>query len=335
MKMEKKTKSWNVTIMASATLCIFLMMQVASAYPVTPFTLVGSAEINGRPVPAGSVITAEIDGVAKGYVIVETEGVYGDRGTETKLAVQNGNNGDEIVFKIQTPQMANTLPSLETATYKGGILEDLDLTFEGSEVPKPPSNEGSDSSGGGSSGVGSSGGLSLPGGDETIPGEDSNSTGEQEEPVLQLPTLGRTLYADLTNGPVEVEMENRDTVIITLGQEDYPVLLKTIGDFSVLLENAGNNIVVGAEESREIDLDGDGKADVTASLDKFGKSKVTMTLSAMESGFSLQSITGLVSANPIAFGGLAVFVIAAIGGGLWLKRNRRVENEEDFEYSYN
>ncbi len=66
----------------------------AVAIPVIPHTFYGSAELSGKPAPAGSVITAIVAGQAQGIIagnprVTEVDGVYAKTGMmELKLYIQ-------------------------------------------------------------------------------------------------------------------------------------------------------------------------------------------------------------------------------------------------------
>jgi hypothetical protein len=291
----KTTLLGKPTAAFSGFLIFFMLISMAAASPSFPYELYGSATINGRAVPSGSAVTAEIDGIVRGAVTVSEDGIYGKPVFKPKLVVENGNNGDTIVFYVQTPQMSNRLQAAETAVYSVGGGEELDLTFTGEEIPKPSGGSSSDDSGG----SGDSGGSTPP------------EQGQAE------PAQGAVKDLDISNlEPAGIELANKDTVNIIIGDSSYSIQLKSMSDFSVLLDHQGKSVVLGLEETKEIDLNGDYVTDVAVTLESIEDGKAFLTFTALEkdavsAGF--EGVTGYATANPLIPGIITIIVIGALG----------------------
>ncbi|MCK5641061.1 MAG: hypothetical protein KAJ19_09700, partial [Gammaproteobacteria bacterium] len=110
---NKKTRTSAAFTAAFFMLMLFVSMAAAQG-PSPGMDISGYATINDRDVPAGSVITAQVDGFTRGSVTLSEDGVIGRPGIADKLVVVNAPTGGEIKFFVQTPQMANKLEAAET-----------------------------------------------------------------------------------------------------------------------------------------------------------------------------------------------------------------------------
>ncbi len=108
-----------------AWFCIlFLLIGTASAVPLLPAEFRGSVTIDGNPAPAGTVITARIDGRDCGSLTLETAGVYGGDATFDKRLLVCGRDDDAgktIAFFVDGARAAGT------AVYTPGTSVRLDL----------------------------------------------------------------------------------------------------------------------------------------------------------------------------------------------------------------
>lgn len=108
-----------------AWICILLVLiGTASAVPLLPAEFWGSVTIDGSPAPAGTVITARIDGRDCGSLTLETAGVYGgDSMFDKRLLVCGGDDdaGKTITFFVDGMKAART------AVYTPGTSARLDL----------------------------------------------------------------------------------------------------------------------------------------------------------------------------------------------------------------
>jgi hypothetical protein len=296
----------------SALTAFIMLISVAAAQqgPVMPHAFFGSAEINGRAVPANSVITAEVEGVVRGSVTLRQDGTWGQAAPDEPFVVQNAQNGQEIIFYVQTPQMTNRIQASETATFQSGAVDDITLTFNGEERLKESGDPGSPGSSGGSS-SGSSGG---------------SSGGDQEEPeTVEEPQEGKVTDLELGTEPASLEMGSKDTANIILNGEGYPILLKSMSDFSVLLECNGETTVIGEGEKREIDLNGDYVTDVSISLERIEDGKAFLTFAELEKSTAeagVEGLTGFAVANPVMSGLITIIIIGVLGGVAFKLRRR-------------
>ena len=112
---------------------IFLGFSIpVNAVPPLPSSFYGSAKVNGVDVPAGTEITAWINGVQYGIThsflygssIVYSISIPGDD-PSTLDVIEGGKLGDTILFKIDHLTASQTKPWVE------GTNESLDLTASG------------------------------------------------------------------------------------------------------------------------------------------------------------------------------------------------------------
>ena len=100
------------------------------AMPPLPSSFYGTVKIDGQYAPAGTRITARINGVifAESTVTIDAGGTYytldvlGEDGDLP--GKQGGEDGDSIVFFI------GDLPASQTALWQSGINVELDLTTD-------------------------------------------------------------------------------------------------------------------------------------------------------------------------------------------------------------
>ena len=310
---NKKTRTSAAFTAAFFMLMLFVSMAAAQG-PSPGMDISGYATINDRDVPAGSVITAQVDGFTRGSVTLSEDGVIGRPGIADKLVVVNAPTGGEIKFFVQTPQMANKLEAAETGTFSPGASLDIILTFSGVETPRSSGDSDGGSSGGGSSGGGSSGG---------------GSSGTTPEPELisepEAPIEGAIITFSLTGDDSrDVQLRTKDTLNLQLDGSTYPLLVKSMSDFSVLFEHAGQTFVIGEGESREVDLNGDFVTDVTISMEKIEDGAAFLTFAKLEKDPVIatgEGLTGYITANPII--PVMLFIIIAALGGVALKFRRR------------
>ena len=108
-----------------AWFCILLLLiGTASAVPLLPAEFRGSVTIDGSSAPAGTVITARIDGHDCGSLTLTTAGVYGGDATFDKRLLVCGRDDDAgktITFFVDGARAAGT------AVYMPGPSSRLDL----------------------------------------------------------------------------------------------------------------------------------------------------------------------------------------------------------------
>ncbi|MHC4498246.1 MAG: RCC1 domain-containing protein, partial [Planctomycetota bacterium] len=103
----------------------------STAGPQLPEAYYGTISIHGTPAPAGTVITAKIDGQVKGTFTTTQEGVYGGPDTfDQKLIVA----GDEYDVGQTVTFWINGVQAEQSDNYDWGANTNLDLTFIGGAV---------------------------------------------------------------------------------------------------------------------------------------------------------------------------------------------------------
>ena len=106
-------------------LLLLALAAPASAVPPLPMEFSGSVTIDGSPAPAGTVVTARIDGRDCGSLTLATAGVYGGDALFDERLVVCGEDGDAqktIAFFVDGALAAGT------AVYTPGVSTRLDLT---------------------------------------------------------------------------------------------------------------------------------------------------------------------------------------------------------------
>ena len=115
---------------------VFLSVQPVQAVPPIPSGFYGKVKLNDASVPAGTIISAKINGItyaSSPVVILEIDGeswysldIPGDD-SDSPGTIEGGINGDPIVFFI------GGIQAIQTATWSSGTLVALDLTGYGVE----------------------------------------------------------------------------------------------------------------------------------------------------------------------------------------------------------
>ena len=124
----KRIRSLAILIVLTLGLLVF-DVQPALAFPPLPSTFYGTVKIDEANVPAGTVVSAQINDVKFAFATVITyhgDIVYsldipGDD-SETTGIIEGGVEGDTIVFYIGTTK------ATQTAIWHGGPLVSLNLT---------------------------------------------------------------------------------------------------------------------------------------------------------------------------------------------------------------
>ncbi|MFB6217768.1 MAG: PKD domain-containing protein, partial [Halobacteriaceae archaeon] len=100
--------------------------------PQPPATYYGTATIGGTDLPAGTTITAKIDGETRGSITIEEAGEYGGAGPfERKLEVscENCSGGETVTFWV------GGVKAEQTATFDPGDASQRNLTFPDDQPP--------------------------------------------------------------------------------------------------------------------------------------------------------------------------------------------------------
>src|SRR5512138_1963785 len=118
-RMRRIICSWIVLVP------LFLFIGAVSAVPVLPAEYYGTVTINGNPAPAGTEISALINGSIVGNLVTARAGSYGGTGTfDPRLVVAGTGDGEPIVFLI------NGKPADQTGVYHPGDLRELSLSAQ-------------------------------------------------------------------------------------------------------------------------------------------------------------------------------------------------------------
>jgi len=139
-------------MMRYGAVLILILGLVASAAgagdptPVLPHEFYGSVTVAGSPAPAGTVITATINGAECGSVQTKEAGRYGSPdeslGDRLDVTATSDQAGATITFYV------NGVAAQETATFTSGAVTALDLTAAaGESTPTPTPTPGSGGSG--------------------------------------------------------------------------------------------------------------------------------------------------------------------------------------------
>ncbi|WP_094228268.1 hypothetical protein [Methanolobus psychrotolerans] len=152
----------NKTIVCFATL-IFILISITtvSAIPLTPMLIQGDVTIDGNPAPAGTVVTAEMEGELVDSYTVQSTGQYmlripGESSDADKL-IEFFVNGDRtdmtrnwepgaivtIDLAISTDDSLDTQSSSASSSYSS-FNSDTDIQSENSASADSPSDEPSE-----------------------------------------------------------------------------------------------------------------------------------------------------------------------------------------------
>ena len=109
------------------------LLDVVHSQPQLPHAFYGTVTIGGAPAPAGTVVTATVDGVEVGRVELARPGIMGDFESQCSqflcLLVQSAiSGGSTIRFFL------NGVEALQTAPFDSGELTELNLT---DTLPEP------------------------------------------------------------------------------------------------------------------------------------------------------------------------------------------------------
>jgi hypothetical protein len=306
--------------------CFFALIIIGSAYaqstPKVPCAFYGSATINGRPVPAGSAITAQIGGVSRGMIVVSADGKYGGEtlaDAEHKLDVYDGSNGDEIIFYVQTPDMANRLEASQKGIWQEGGTVKLDLTFTGEEIARTETPPAQQTGGAGS------------GSDNPSAPANPAATAPVDEQQFQNQGNVYDISGNITSGNASLSLGKGDEVKFSYNGKDVSVKVKSMSDFAVLFSTPGGDVVIAEKGSGQADIDGDGFAELQINVGKVsnGKAESVFSLLQKPAATSGPGATGMFFTNGsgIWISVSAIAAIAVAGAGAYLWRRRGVKNE--------
>jgi len=117
---------------------------LAAAPPSPPAAYYGNVTLNGEPAPAGTTVTALVDGERRGSLRIETAGTYGGPGAFDRKLRVNGSAGDEgatVTFRV------TGVDAEQTVTWRPGDTRRVDLVATG-ELDTGPEDGGTTDTGG-------------------------------------------------------------------------------------------------------------------------------------------------------------------------------------------
>jgi len=117
---------------------LILIAAHAAAVPPLPAEFYGSVLLDGQPAPAGTVISAQIHGLDRGSITIDTPGFYGGPGLfdprlKVNVSEEEYKPGEmTVVFLINGQQAA------QTAVFDAGSSRQFDIsTGPGQTVVEP------------------------------------------------------------------------------------------------------------------------------------------------------------------------------------------------------
>jgi hypothetical protein len=116
---------------------LLLYVQPVLAFPSLPSSFYGTVKVDGANVPAGTVVSAKINGIQYASTIINLGDIYysldipGDD-PDTPGTLEGGVQGDTIAFYIGTTK------ATQTGTWHSGSIVSLNLT--GSTNIEPPTS---------------------------------------------------------------------------------------------------------------------------------------------------------------------------------------------------
>jgi hypothetical protein len=273
--------------------------------PVLPSSYYGNAEINGRAAPVNSKITAFVQGVQKGSIVISEQGEYGGPETfDEVLVVHDGEDGDTVTFYIQTPTMSNTLKADQNASWLAGEKQELNLTFNGLEEiktePEEEKDTGSSSSSGGPVVVSGSGNETV---NETQPeAEDIEVVYEDESQknnydLNEIITLGE-----------DVESKKGDVFQYNFQDKVYNIETKAIGPFSAIFGVSGEELIIAKGDSKTFDFNNDGQNDLSITLNSIEQDKVVLSFKSFKQNLLEELDSKVDQEGSNAITGMATFV---------------------------
>jgi len=120
-------RDWSLLTRIVPCVIILLLAAHASAIPPMPTEFYGSVAIDGKPAPAGTNISALIDGVQKGSIKTVVDGFYGGPGIfDDRLKV----SVPEDQYKpgmMKITFIISGMPATQTVDFEPGVSKQLDL----------------------------------------------------------------------------------------------------------------------------------------------------------------------------------------------------------------
>lgn len=129
VRLPQSVAKTNFRSIQGLILVIILFITVitnGSAIPPIPSEYYGTVVIDGAPAPAGTVITATVDGMPRGTITVTSPGIYGGPGNFNSRLVVTGKD-TEVNYNIRFS--INGIMAQQSPVFSGGTSERLDLIF--------------------------------------------------------------------------------------------------------------------------------------------------------------------------------------------------------------
>ncbi len=118
--------------------CVLLLgvLPVRAAPPELPADFYGTARLAGMAIPAGALLSAQINGVEYGSCVVLEHTEWGTvyhltvvaDDPDTPSIIEGGREGDPVVFVLQMPGQ-RPYRALQVGTWHGATVNRLDLLF--------------------------------------------------------------------------------------------------------------------------------------------------------------------------------------------------------------
>ncbi|MEZ3163891.1 CARDB domain-containing protein [Halorubrum sp. RMP-47] len=174
-RIHDASKKLGVLLITTLVLCSGSVgagvVSAQESAPGEPVNFYGQITDNAdTPAPAGTEVYAVVNGSVEDRMTISEAGQYGGPGAfDDKLTV-NSAAGDEIHFRIASPDGPEAVGSPYELSGQSGVIE-LNLTFSDETFDGPPGDgdggtDGGDGAGGSGSGGGSDGGGSDGGGSD-------------------------------------------------------------------------------------------------------------------------------------------------------------------------
>jgi len=224
------------------------MVYGADESAVNSHSFYGSVTAGGVSAVSGATVC--VSGAGDDCISVSPVGLYGAAEANADKLVAVCTTGDTISFTIAGSGCTGT--STLTTTCDPISITDLTLAFSGTCGTAAASTSGGGGGGGGGSGGGFTGSSIASTTD--ISGEAGFSSGD-------------AVTAALSQG---------DVATITIGDTTYEITLSTLTDDFVVIEYDEDFITLQPGEATRIDLNGDGKADVSVQLNSIVGGEATL-----------------------------------------------------------
>lgn len=223
-------------VVASAGAAPLAAAQDDDSPPPPPAAYYGEVTLNGDPAPAGTTITAVVDGEERGSITVSEAGQYGGPNVGDEKLQVNGTSADDgatVTFLV------DGVEADQTVAWSAGDHREVNLTAEGD--PDPGDGEGPPSGGGGAP-PGDGDGAPPEDGDDGD-GDDGDEDDDGEGPPDEIPAANVS-----ASETVEIADDDPDSPGVTVSFPDTAVSAITFdGEFAP--GDHGGNVTVSEVEA--------------------------------------------------------------------------------------